>query len=304
MTSRSWVTSGLPAGTYEALSAGLPASRLWSLLLEVVEARAAARGPSALMEQWDRDRFVSPALVDQRTLIEVDTHLMAAVPAFEAIELSPVAPLGVCAAMGHASQNKVLSALRGTEVVSDPTNVMALECARRLRLDADATVRLATSHRCVRAQPAPRLKGFSQHFRIFCLASAGTERASHGFLVEAVVEHITGIVAAFDRLEQHGYVFPERRVTLMTTAEKAAVGDRIEARLGMTLTRAALAHRYYDRGIRFQISARSSDGADVPLFDGGAFDWVAKLMSHRGATYVASGLGAQLVPLLFSRRRP
>jgi hypothetical protein len=30
--------------------------------------------------------------------------------------------------MGHASQNKVLSALRGTELVADPTNVMALVC--------------------------------------------------------------------------------------------------------------------------------------------------------------------------------
>jgi hypothetical protein len=66
---------------------GLPASRLWSLLIDVADARY--QTPSGCL---------------------------------------PVAPLGACAIMGHASQNKVLSALRGTEVVADPTNVMALVC--------------------------------------------------------------------------------------------------------------------------------------------------------------------------------
>ena len=134
-TPRSWVKAGLPPGTYDALTDGLSGSRLWSLLLDVAEARAVRRVPAELMEQWDRDRFVQPGIADQRTIIDVDGHLLRAASAFESIELSPVAPLGACATMGHASQNKVLSALRGTEVVSDPTNVMALECARRLRRD-------------------------------------------------------------------------------------------------------------------------------------------------------------------------
>ncbi len=300
MTSRSWVTAGLPPGTHEALSSGLPASRLWSLLLDVIDARAAARRPAALTEQWDRDRFVQLAGVDQRVQLAVDGHLLAAVPEFEAIELSPVAPLGVCASMGHASQNKVLSALRGTEVVSDPTNVMALECARRLRRDPAASVRLATVHRCVRTQPVPAVKGFAAHFRIFCLASAGMERQDHAFLVEAVVEQMNGMLRALDRLEQHGYAFPGRRATVLTAPDKTAIGDRIESRLGgIAVRRGVLDHAYYDRGVRFQISARSNEDVELPLIDGGAFDWLAKLTSQRGATYVASGLGAQLVPLLF-----
>src|SRR5436190_13748532 len=112
--SRSWVTAGLPPDAYDGLIRGLPAARLWSLLLGVAEVRAIGRLPSELVEQWDRDRFVQPAIVDQRSLIEVDGHLLAAASAFESIELSPVAPLGVCTIMGHASQKKVLSALRGT----------------------------------------------------------------------------------------------------------------------------------------------------------------------------------------------
>lgn len=300
--SRSWVSAGLPPDAYEGLARGLPASRLWSLLLAVAEARAIGRLPRELVEQWDRDRFVQPAIVDQRSLIEVDGHLLAAASAFESIELSPVAPLGVCTIMGHASQNKVLSALRGTELVSDPTNVMALECARRLRRDPATVVRLATSHRCVRAQPVPKRRGLTANFRIFCLASAGLERQNHAFLVEATAEHIRTMLHALDRLEQHGFAFPERRITLLTREDKAALGDRIVAMLGgAAITRALLDHPYYNKGVRFQITARSSEGMEIPLIDGGVFDWVAKLTSNRKAVYVASGLGSQQVPLMFRR---
>lgn len=301
-TSRSWVRAGLPPGTYDALTNGLPASRLWSLWLEVAEARAARRRPAELMEQWGRDRFVQPAIVDQRSLVEIDGHLLASAPAFESIELSPVAPLGVCALMGHASQNKVLSALRGTEVVSDPTNVMALECARRLQIDGASVVRLATSHRCVRAQPIPKRRGMSSTFRIFCLASAGLERQNHAFLVDAVAEHTKTMLHALDQLEPHGFAFPERRITVLTTEEKASLGDRIASRFGRTeVSRGRLENPYYNQGVRFQIAARSSDGVEIQLIDGGAFDWVARLTSNRKAVYVASALGSQFVSLMFRR---
>ena len=269
-------------------------------MLDVAQARAAARRPAALVEQWDLDRFVQPSIVDQRSLVEIDGHLLASVPTFESIELSPVAPLGVCALMGHASQNKVLSALRGTELVSDPTNVMALECARRLKGDSGAVVRLATSHRCLRAQPIPKRSGHTANFRIFCLASSAVERQDHAFVVEAMVEQITSMTHALDRLEQHGFAFPERRVTLLTRRDRIALGDRIAAQIdGVAVVRSELDHPYYNHGFRMQISARSNEGVEIPLIDGGAFDWVARLTSNRRAVFVASGLGSQLVPILF-----
>jgi len=299
-TPRSWVKAGLPPGTYDALTDGLSGSRLWSLLLDVAEARAVRRLPAELMEQWDRGRFVQPGIADQRTIIDVDGNLLRAASAFESIELSPVAPLGACAIMGHASQNKVLSALRGTEVVSDPTNVMALECARRLRRNPAAIVRLATSHRCVRAQAIPKQPGFTAHFRIFCLATAGVEQQNHACVVDAMTEQITVMIGALDQLEQHGFSFPDRRITVLTTSERAALGDRIVAALeDYAVARAVLEHPYYNHGLRFQIAARSHEGIELTLIDGGAFDWVGKLTSNSRAVYVASGLGSQIVPLMF-----
>jgi hypothetical protein len=297
---RAWIREGISEDSFAALTARLPASRLWSLLLDVLQQRAAARRPAALIDQYLRDRFVQPAYIDQRTLNDLDRELLGAAAAFEAVELSPVAPLGVCSVVGPASQNKILSALRGTEVVSDPTNVMALECARRLRAAPADVVRLATCHRCVRAQEIPKQPGFAAHFRIFCLASAAAERGNHDFLVAALLEHIATMIAGLDRLEQHGYAFPDRRVTVFASAEREAVGDRIAtAVVGPPAARAPLEHAYYNNGLRFQIAARATNGAHIPLIDGGAFDWVGKLAANARFVFVASGMGSQLAALLY-----
>ena len=299
---RSWATSGIDPGAYASLARGLSASSLWSLLLDVMSARAGERTVTDLMQQWQRDRFTEPALIDQRTIVAIDAHLLAAAEKFDAIELSPLAPLGASSVVALSSQNRVVSALRGTEVVSDPTNIFALEAARRLREDPERVVRLATCHRCVRAQAVPKLPGFAQHFRIFCLATAGRERGDQALLVEAFVEHITTHLAALDRLEQHGYAFPDKRVTVLSTDERAPLAERIASSVhGVPVERKPLEHRYYD-GLRFMINAGSSAGTSIPLIDGGTFDWVGKLASNRRFVFVASGMGAQLVAYLYKRQ--
>jgi hypothetical protein len=299
---RPWTRSSVNDAVHHALAEGLSGSELWSLLLDVFERRAGARTPSTLLEQWSRDTFVRPAPVDQRTLVRIDHELLAAADRFEALELSPLAPLGVCAIVSPTNQNKIVSALRGTEVVSDPTNVLALECATRLRARPGAVVRLATSQRVVRAQALAKRPGFTQHFQLFCLATAGRERRDHAFVVEALVEHVTVLLDAFDRLERDGYAFPNRALRVLARPDRAALGDRIAGAIGrIAVERAVLEHPYYSSGLRFMLFTKSAGGDEVPLADGGAFDWVQKLTSNRKLAFVASGLGAQLVPLLFRR---
>ena len=75
---RTWAESGLDAAARDALNAGLAGSALWSLLLGVMEQRAAQRTPAALLEQWRQDRFVQPCEIDQRTLNTLDAELLAA----------------------------------------------------------------------------------------------------------------------------------------------------------------------------------------------------------------------------------
>ena len=85
---------------YDALTSGLSSSALWSLLIDVFARRAEARSPAELQRHWVRDSFTRPAPVDQRTLVELDGHLLANAEGFEALELSPLAPLGTCSAIG------------------------------------------------------------------------------------------------------------------------------------------------------------------------------------------------------------
>lgn len=301
MADRDWVSQGIGEQAFAALADGLPAAEVWSLLLEAFARRASARTPADVRQQYARDGFTQPAPVDQRTLVEIDGHLLAAACDFEAIELAPLAPLAVCSAVARTSQNRIVSALRGTEVVSDPTNVLALECAARLQADAAAVARLATSHRAVRAQPVPKQPGFAPHFRLFCLASGGREQANQTFVAGEVQRHITTHLAALDRLEANGYAFPNRRLNVLATPERTEVADRIAASIsGIAVSRGELTHEYYD-GLRFQIAVGGQDGG-IPLIDGGAFDWLSTLTSNRKMAYVASGMGSQLAAFAFRRR--
>lgn len=299
---RSWATRSLGRETFEALAERLPASELWTLLLEVFSRRASTRTPRNLIEQWEHDGFTRPAAVGARQLLAIDAQLFAAASGFEAIELSPLAPLGVCSVVAPTSQRRIVSALRGTEVVADPTNVLALECARRLRQDPAQTVRLATSHRAVRAQPAPKAPGFAQHFRLFCLATAGRERKDHGFVVEHLADHIATHLAALDRLEGDFYSFPDRRLTILATPERTGAADRLASAVrGPVVVRGTLEHAYYD-GLRFTLTAGADDGSGFPLVDGGAFTWLGRLTSNQRLAFVASGFGTQMAAARFRVR--
>ncbi len=178
---------------------------------------------------------------------------------------------------------------------------LALECASRLRRDPASPVHLATSQRVVRAQPVPKRPGYSPHFRLFALASGGSETRDHGFTVDTVVLHVRTVLHALDGLERAGYAFGTRQIDILATPERAALGDRIAGQLGSLATRKPLDHAYYSGGLRYMVWVTTPDGAPIPLFDGGVFDWLTKLTSNRRAVYVASGGGAQLIAVLFAQ---
>jgi hypothetical protein len=296
-----WIVDSLGRDAFEQLATRLAGSELTSVLLEVIRQRAEARTPAAVLAQYQRDAFCRPAETDQRVSLEVDRHLLAAAGGFDAIELSPVAPLAACSSVARTGQNRVLSALRSTEVVADPTNVLALECAVRLRAGATA-VHLATSQRVIRAQSVPKQPGFASHFRIFVLASGGIEARDHAFTAGALERHIRTMLA-LDRLEAHGYAFGDRRVDLLATPARAALADRIAGSLdGVAVHRKLLEHPYYSAGLRYMLWVTALDGTTIPLIDGGAFDWLAQLSANRRAVYVATGAGAQLIAFRFRAR--
>jgi hypothetical protein len=307
MGDRDWVTKQIGIKALQQLSSGLTGTQLQSLLLEVLQKRAHRRSPADLMAQYQRDGFVQPASADLRLSLTLDQHFLTVMPEFEGIELAPVAPLGTCSAVAVTDQQRVLSALRSCEVVSDPTNLMALECAKRLRTQPHQPVHLATTQRVVRAQPHPRMPGFSPHFRIFALASGGRETKDHAFTVDTLVLHLRSMLAALARVEAHGFGIGARRVVLLAAQERQVLAMRVaQAFPSLSIRHERLDHTYYSGGLRYQIWAAPAHAVEpeLPLVDGGVFDWLAKLSSNRRAVFVASGAGTQLLALRFAPAAP
>lgn len=286
-------------------------SQTTPLLLELARLQASRRRPADLLTQLERDGFVQPSPLDQRLVHRLDGLALDAASEFEAVHLSPVAPLGVCSALAPTSQDRTLSAQRTTEVVSDPTNLLALLCAQRLRppgVDTAGAVRLCTAHQVLRAQALPPEPGFTRHFRLFVLAEAGYGAPEDGFELDAIARHLRVFDRLFDTATQRlGLHFPDRKFVLRTTDRRAALRDRLHTRLTrdfphVALTTAPLDTHYYD-GLRLMFGARAASGSFVPVADLGLFDWVARLTSNRRHRFVASGIGIQLFPLLFGAPR-
>ena len=49
------------------------------------------------------------------------------------------------------------------------------------------------------------------------------------------------------------------------------------------------------------LSARNPQGEDIPLIDGGAFDWLGQLSANRKLVLVASAIGSQLAAYMFRK---
>ncbi|MDX2154508.1 MAG: hypothetical protein SFV54_27450 [Bryobacteraceae bacterium] len=193
--------SGLP-GLLDVLARGMAGADLQSLLLEVFRGRAAGQAASGLLVE---KALAQPSDVDARLLNRVEACAFEAARGFEAVELSPVLPFASHALLGGIDQNNVLTALRGCEVSGDPSTGLAMEAARRRRRgDRAGDVRVCASQRVIRTQPFDQ-PGFSPHFKLFCLVTAGRDRGGDSFETESLAEHVTVSLRFFRMLNEAGF---------------------------------------------------------------------------------------------------
>src|SRR5687768_14521517 len=157
------------------LSTELSGTEFNSLLLEVFNQRTATISPTQMLNIYQLNRFVNPAdlPVIELKKAELDLLTIFSQQAFEPIELSPVAILGACSIVAPAYQKKILSALRGTEVLADATNSIALHISdlkkrKILTPQPNEKIRFSSIQRHVRTQTITG-KGFTPHFKIGCL---------------------------------------------------------------------------------------------------------------------------------------
>ncbi|MEM7200064.1 MAG: hypothetical protein AAF628_07350 [Planctomycetota bacterium] len=274
---------------------------LQTLLLEVYRRRALRREPRDVAAQYAEHRFVRPAAVGARELHAFDgLALQVLPPEFDAIELAPTSPLGACSVLADVNQDLAVSTIRGVEVNSDPTNVLALEAAQRRRADPGAPVHLAVSHRVLRPQQFD-FPGAWAHFRLFAIASAGRGAADHAFEVATMLQHVTYWLALLEASRALGYDFRDVRVMITPLAKSAevlaeqlavTVRERhasVDCRVDVERT----AGRAYYRTLCLQVRVRGRDDSDWFVADGGFADWTAKLLGDRKERLLVSAFGTE-----------
>ena len=288
----------------EVLTQRLSQSDLQSLLLEVYRKRAHNLTPRHLLQQYEQNRFVQPAAVNPKQLLEFDRLAYSVLPtSFELLELSPVSPLGTNSVVAPVDQDNAVTTIRNTEVCSDSTNILALECARRRRgrSHPEVDTKLCASHRLLRPH-LPNDPASFPHFRIFSLCTAGRDRGSYGFEVAALREHLEFYLRLLQSAQQAGFrlevvqtsitVFDETHYQVL----KAKVLDKLSlsySNVEFMLNQEQESGQGYYSGVRFQIYARDKAGTDYFIVDGGFTDWTQQLLSNRKERLLISGMGSE-----------
>lgn len=274
------VWRAVAANAREQLEDGLPPTDLQSLLISVAGARAAHVRPPDLVARWRRDRFVQPAACDPRQVSAVESQLWQLLPSdFTGIDLSPVAPLGSCAAVATVSQNRIVTTMRLSEVVDDSTNALAIEAAvRRLDQPPAGQVHLATAHRQLRAQAFG--PGAAAHFRLFALVSSARDTGSARTEIDLLARHIAVWIAVLEtiphrqpRIELTIFDHPVLAAHLADSVLSAHVSDIVEL--------AEAPARESGRGYYTSLAMRlSADAGALEIGDGGFTTWTAQLTGN------------------------
>lgn len=294
------------------LAEGLSPTDLQSLLLEVYRRRAERRQPAEVLGDYERNRFVGPAHLSPVRSVVWEKFLLATLPReVETLELAPVCPLGTSSVLGGVNQDWSVATVRNSEVVSDATNVLALECALRRRTllkahpKSSAAVHLAASHRLLRPQFYGDPKALA-HFRLFNLCSAARDTGNLEFEFAALLFHlelyakaVRGFLGSEVQLRVTVSDFSDRGLAARIEAE---VFTKLQARvenLVCELDPERSGGRGYYQTLCFKLYVAVQDGSTLELGDGGVVDWTQKLLSNKKERLLISGLSSERICTAF-----
>lgn len=271
-------------------------SEINSLLMELFSRKAARMQPAELLRQFSQNRFCTPSPLQTIPLkqyeIEWLTHVQQS--GFHPVTLSPLAPLGNCSAMGPVHQNKVVSALRGTEVVADATNMLALIIAAAFQKGNKGIRKYAATHRHVRGQYFTN-PAFTAHFSVCCMATGGQDQGHFSFECRQLVEHITTYTDFLARefenddlviklyLKDHQRVFHEKLDSCIQPFKNCYQVDIVHES----------GNAYYQL-LQFKVFLKHK-GNSIDLADGGFVDWTQQLLQNKKQRLLISGVGIELI---------
>lgn len=286
-------------GLLDELTQNIALSDLNTLLLELIRNKTNELSAEQLLNNFARNRFVKPSDLNPIALkqMEIDMLNIAQSSSYQAVQLSPVAPLGSCSVVGTVDQNKVLSALRSTEVVADATNALALHTCDLLKngaiMNVEDSIRFSTTHRHVRAQKFSH-PGSLTHFTLFCMTASGKDTGSYSFEKKTLFEHLHVFQNIFKSLFQTNMTVKFIRHSGYTDAE--GLIQRLSEHIMTSLPEITLAehieegNNHYYRGLQFTLIV-TINGQNLTIGDGGFVDWSQKLLGNQKERMMVSAIG-------------
>lgn len=288
----------------KTLSQELNTSELTSILMHVFARRTEKVDTPAMTLAMSSDRFVQPSTISPAVYHAFDGKVWEMLPKdFEPIELSPLAPLGTVQSMAPVDSGQVVTTLRSYEVLSDPTNMLALIAAhRRRRIPGKqrTETHLSASHRVVRAQ-LPQHPGHTASFRLLSMISAGRDSGSYIFETRWMAGHIQFYLDLIRSFPTSEHV--QCDVVIKAFADIGIEWDRIPI-IGER-DHVSISHQVvsmpgwsYYHPLRFQINLHVH-GQIINIADGGMVNWTQRLLSDKKERLLISGLGTELFCKLF-----
>ncbi|HEX5152508.1 MAG TPA: hypothetical protein VFW07_13755 [Parafilimonas sp.] len=273
----------------------LSGSELNSLLLELFRKRIKKISPAALLNDFDKNRFSAPSSVETISFKQFELRYLelAVAKKFNVVTLSPLTSLGACSVMGYVDQNNVVSALRGTEVISDATNVFALMIANEFKKRRmNEVIKYATTQRHVRSQ-ALHNPAFTTHFGVFCMASGGLDKGNFSFELQHLPEHMqihqSLLSNEFDKEKLFIKIFLKDDNKIFYQKLQGLLKDFTNVKIEKETNEGS----YYTLAqFKFFLN---HEGKEINLSDGGFVDRTQKLIPNKKHRLIISGIGTELI---------
>ncbi|MCC0637648.1 MULTISPECIES: hypothetical protein [unclassified Clostridioides] len=283
--------------------ASLSQSDLNTLLLEIMKQKNIS--PPNMLKSYALNRFCVPSGCDAIDYHKYEIMLLelAKSVGIKSVMLSPVAPFGNCSTFGCVDQNNIVSALRGTEVLADPTNMLATIIADKIKnkaLDNSTAAHFCTTARTTRTQPLLSKNHFA-HFGIFCIVSTAKDTGSYLSEKEILLK----------QLEYYKLLLLEKYHAKMSVTLRKRGGytdtdgffqrmsELIQTELPDTPFDFDLDHEdnNYYKGINFKIYMEK-DGETLEIGDGGFVDWTQQMLCNKRERLLISGIGIERIMML------
>ena len=277
----------------------LPKSDLNSLLLKVFQMQANSTTPIGVVKAFKTNRFSAPSDKDPVAyhVLEAELLSLAQKIGIKTMLLSPSATFASCSAFGCVDQNNVVSAIRGTEILSDPTNMLSIIIAEKLKnkeADNQNPLHYCTTARVLRAQLFQASKYFYPHFGIFCIVSSGRDNGSYICEKNLITKHLIYynklLMEKYDKglsialRKRSGY---HDSNSFFDTVTNLIINELPDVPISFDLDHEE--NSYY-KGINFKLYMEK-DNDKIEIGDGGFVDWIQRMTNNKKERCLISAIG-------------